>query len=227
VIKQIKKLLWKTFPDRMFSRRFPNNTVTRDRRFIDLFSRIYVEERSVMSIHDLYNIYTMVRETCGVPGAVAEVGVYRGGSAKLIAECKGERSLHLFDTFEGMPPVDASVDWHRAKDFNNTSLEAVRSYLAPYENVHFHKGYFPASLNGTGCDGLKYSFVNIDVDIYESTKSCLDFFYGRMSRGGVLVSHDYRSITCPGVKKAFDEFFIDKPERVVELWDSQCCVVKM
>ena len=34
---------------------------------------------------------------------MAEVGVYQGVSAKLICEAKGDKELHLFDTFEGLP----------------------------------------------------------------------------------------------------------------------------
>ena len=69
-----------------------------------------------------------------------------------------------------------------------------------------------------------FSFVHMDVDLYESTKSCLDFFYPRMSRGGVIISHDY--LGSIGVKTAFDEYFKDKPEPVLEVTDSQCLIVK-
>jgi hypothetical protein len=48
-----------------------------------------------------------------------------------------------------------------------------------------------------------------------------------MARRAVLVSHDYRSTLCPGVRKAFDEFFDGKAESVVELWDSQALVIKL
>ena len=41
-------------------------------------------------------------------------------------------------------------------------------------------------------------------------RSCLEFFYSRMSPGGIILSHDY--MTAPGVKKAFDDFFEDRAE---------------
>ena len=70
-----------------------------------------------------------------------------------------------------------------------------------------------------------FSFVNLDVDTYESTKKCLEFFYPRMSAGGVIVSHDY--LRRQGSRKAVDEYFADKPEPVVETAASQCIVVKV
>ena len=63
------------------------------------------------------------------------------------------------------------------------------------------------------------------MDCYESTKQCLEFFYSRMSPGGIILSHDY--MTAPGVKKAFDDFFEDRAEPVLETAGSQCLVVKV
>jgi hypothetical protein len=46
-----------------------------------------------------------------------------------------------------------------------------------------------------------------------------------MTPGGIILSHDY--VTAPGVKKAFDDFFEDKKEPVLETAGSQCLVVKV
>jgi len=95
--------------------------------------------------------------------------------------------------------------------------------LAQEKNVHIYKGLFPETA-GPVTD-KKFSLVNLDVDTYESTKKCLEFFYPRMNAGGVIISHDY--LTVPGVRKAVDEYFQDKPEPVVETAASQCIVVKV
>ena len=62
-------------------------------------------------------------------------------------------------------------------------------------------------------------------DTYESTRSCLEFFYPRMNRGGIILSHDY--INAAGVRKAFDEFFSDKSEPIIEMSGTQCLIVKL
>jgi hypothetical protein len=72
---------------------------------------------------------------------------------------------------------------------------------------------------------LSFSFVHLDVDLYQSTLSGLEWFYPRLNRGGVLISHDYT--IAKGVRKAFDEFFIDKPECLIELSGSQVAFVKL
>lgn len=227
MIRASKSALFKLLRRRILSRRFPNNTVIRDAGFWDLFLSVYREGRAVITVREMHNIYRLVEQTSNVNGDIAEVGVYRGGSAKVIAEYKGDRKLHLFDTFEGMPDVDSAIDTHRTGDFKDTSLKSVQDYLSQYGDIFFHKGLFPASVSGTDVGNLTFSLVHLDVDLYGSTKSGLEFFYSRLNRGGMLLSHDYRSISCPGVRRAFDEFFREKPEPIVELWDTQCLIVKM
>ena len=46
-----------------------------------------------------------------------------------------------------------------------------------------------------------------------------------MSRGGIIISHDYN--TALGVKKAVDIFLKDKPEPLMEMTGSQCLLVKL
>lgn len=225
--RMIVKWFWNNYHDFILDRKgFVNNTIHYEKQFLRLFMDIYTQRRAELSIREMYNIFTLVKKLKNVEGDIAEVGVYRGGSAKIICEVKGNKRLHLFDTFEGMPDVNEMIDKHKKGDFSDTSLDDIVNYLNLYENVLFYKGYFPASAHELEKTPCQFSIVNLDVDIYESTLNGLKFFYPRMNRGGMILSHDYRSISCPGVKKAYDEFFIDKPEHIIELWDTQCLMIK-
>ncbi|MFH1645979.1 MAG: TylF/MycF/NovP-related O-methyltransferase [Candidatus Omnitrophota bacterium] len=135
------------------------------------------------------------------------------------------KPIHLFDTFQGMPKTNKQVDYHVEGDFHDTSLPDVQQYLHNYRNTKFYKGLFPNSANSLPQD-TRFSFVHLDVDIYESTYAALEFFYSRLNRGGCLISHDYSSMSCPGVKKAFDDFFKDKPEKLIPLWKSNVLMIK-
>jgi O-methyltransferase len=156
-------------------------------------------------------------------GDLAEVGVNRGGSAKLICEAKGSRDLHLFDTFAGLPPPGehdrGTVFWEG--QFAATQ-ESVQRYLGRYPNVHFYKGLFPETADPIM--DLKFCFVHLDVDFYEATRAGLEIFYPRMVPGGVLMSHDYNAA---GVHRAIDEFFVGKPEIVIQQpAGSHCIAIK-
>jgi hypothetical protein len=176
----------------------------------------------------MYNLYRLARQSVGGEGDLAEVGVYKGGSARIICAVKGAKPLRLFDTFAGMPEVNQAVDkGFERGDFSDCSLQGVRHYLRDFPNVHFYQGRFPESARQVAEPPCWYCFVHLDVDIYESTLSGLEYFYPKLSRGGILVSHDYQHTSCQGVRRAFDEFLRDKPERAVELWDTQCALFKL
>jgi len=193
------------------------------RQVIDLIRQIKRESALMMFDNEAYQIFMAVTRTKHIAGDLAEVGVYRGGSAKLIREANGIKTLHLFDTFEGLPAVEAIDQPQFNKGQFAASFDHVTNYLREYKNVHFYKGLFPSTAKTV--ENKKFSFVHFDVDTYESTRSCLDFFYFRMNRGGIILSHDYTS--AAGVHRAFDEFFSDKAEPVIEMSGTQCLVVKL
>jgi hypothetical protein len=179
---------------------------------------------TLLSQCDALQLISCVEATNKVPGCIAEVGVASGVSSRLIAEHSGGRTLHLFDTFEGLPQPDAELDAERFKiNAFSWSLESVRQYLSGTPAV-YHKGVFPKD-TGDEVTSERFSFVHLDVDLYESTIECLKFFYSRMSPGGMILSHDY--ITARGVNRAYREFFADKSEPILEMIGDQCLVVKI
>jgi hypothetical protein len=197
-----------------------------DPEFVRLSQSLHVANYVGVTVREMWNIYNWVRRTRSVPGDAAEVGVYKGASAKIICEVKGERRLHLFDTFKGLPDTDSTIDTFKKGDMAGNSLEQVRAYLSEYPKLEFYEGIFPDSARQLAETPVRFSFVHLDVDIYSATFACLSFFYPRMPRGAALLSHDYRSFNCRGVKKAFDQFFADKPEPIIELWDTQALIIK-
>lgn len=194
-------------------------------KVLNLARKVKSESDMLQSYNEAYQIYMAVKNTTKINGDIAEVGTYRGGSAKLICEAKGNKSLHLFDTFNGLPDlcsIDNPKRYHKGKC--SASMEGVKNYLRRYSNVYIYKGLFPSTAESI--KNKKFSFIHLDVDLYESTKASLEFFYPRMSPGGIIISHDYIQLTM-GVKKAFDDFFRDKPEPIIEMSGSQCLIVKL
>jgi O-methyltransferase len=190
-------------------------------------ARLRVDDpRSLLSLHARYMLYCLALDAtrrCG--GEVAECGVYKGGTAKILAELLPGHPLHLFDTFSGMPDTDEVRDLHKAGDFSDTSLESVRAYLSNHANISFTQGLVPQSLEVVR--DRKFSFVHIDLDIYAPIKAACAFFYPRLERGGTLLFDDYGYPSCPGARAAVDEFFADKPETIIAMVTGQCFVQKL
>jgi hypothetical protein len=195
----------------------------KEREVVRLLRRVRKERRSLLTAYECYTVYSLALGLRDRPGAMVEVGCYQGVSTKLICEAKGDKELHVFDTFEGLPKSsEADRGVHRERQYA-CSLESVQDYLKSYPNVHFYKGIFPDS--AAGMEERQYCFAHFDVDLYEGTRACLEYFYPRMIPGGVMLSHDYSILA--GVRKAFDEFLADKPESPIQQPSTQCMVIKV
>lgn len=166
-------------------------------------------------------IKSLIHKTKYVPGDIAEVGVYKGGTALFIRQLTNKQ-LYLFDTFTGMPPTTTN-DIHKQGDFCDTSVEHVDSLLKCYDNYCIYKGTFPQE-NYEYITQHRFSLVHLDVDIYTSIKQCLEFFAPRMNLGGVIILDDYNEPDCPGAKLAADEYFSNKPQQIQPTIQSQAII---
>jgi O-methyltransferase len=165
----------------------------------------------------------------GVSGDFVELGVYRGGTARLIHRYAPERVLHLFDTFSGFDPHDVAHEARAtglqtsASTFTDTSAEGVLRYVGgPAGRVRAYPGRFPDSWSSE-LDRTSFAFVHLDADLYAPTLAGLELFYPRTSPGGVIVVHDYNA--WPGARSAVDGFFSDKPEVPIPMPDKSGSVV--
>ena len=194
----------------------------RRRERLKLLLEIRSERDMLLLPSEACQIMSAIDAVKKIPGDMAELGVARGASAKMMTCCAPERVLHLFDTFDGVPEPGVKDSPRFKKHQYRFTIEEVQSYLKG-DNLRFYKGLFPETAKGLS--DTKFAFVHLDADLYESTKAGLEWFYPRLNRGGILICHDYD--TSAGVNRAFEEYFSDKPEPYVDLVGSQCMFVKM
>jgi hypothetical protein len=201
--------------------------------FDNKFEEIYTKIKNVVGVtkRSLFIIYQTLIQVSSITGDVAECGVYKGGSASLIAQTINKlaprKGIHLFDTFKGLPDPNFNYDSsHGQGMFQDTSVESVRALLSGLDNVNIQQGLFqetfPSIADNTFC------FVHIDCDIYESILYCCQFFYPRLNQGGIMIFDDYGyTIDWPGAKRAVDDFFRDKREKPIHLPTGQGFVIKL
>ena len=194
----------------------------KDENTLALIRRVKQESDLLLTAAEAFLLHSLAHAQRKITGDMAEVGVYRGGSSKLICEAKGRVPLHLFDTFDGLPEPHVKDQAFFERGMVASRLSVVRKYLQAYENVLFYPGLFPETC--TPVKDKMFSFVHLDVDLYQSMLSSLEFFYPRLSLGGIIIAHDYQ---YPGVRQAFAEFFGDQSDRVIELSNNQCMVIKL
>jgi len=116
-------------------------------------------------------------------GLVLEFGVRHGTSIRQIAGMV-DQDVHGFDSFEGLPEV-----WHHEPKGSYTTKGEIPSVP---KNVSLHVGWFentlPAFLDK---NAGPVRFINVDCDIYSSTKTILDLLADRMVPGSVIVFDEY------------------------------------
>ena len=145
-----------------------------------------------------------------IPGDMAELGVYRGDLAWQLNALFPEKTLHLFDTFEGFDPRDIKEElnqgFSRAQegDFADTSISFVQKRLPHPEKALFHKGFFPDT--AAGLHNCRFALVSLDADLYAPILAGLQYFYSRLNPGGMILLHDYNNRRFQGAAQAVDDY---------------------
>jgi O-methyltransferase len=183
---------------------------------------------SVERMYSLYKAVTYVLES-GIKGDFVECGVWKGGSAMLIARMLAiknitNRRLFLYDTYEGMSApsnFDKDYQGHTASELLQTSdkedAESVWCYSSfdevrenmkkthyPEENIILIKGMVEHTIPGN-VPTPEIALLRLDTDWYESTLHELNHLYPLLQHNGVLIIDDYGH--WEGCRKAVDEYF--------------------
>jgi hypothetical protein len=162
-----------------------------------------------------------------VPGEFVECGVWRGGStmaaALALRQLKDlQRTVYLYDTFEGMPPPSAhdrdfsgrdAAEQLREADRNTSNLwclagleEVKRNVIStgyPPDRLRFVQGKVEETIPEQAPDRI--ALLRLDTDWYESTRHELVHLYPKLSPGGILIIDDYGY--WQGARRATDEYF--------------------
>ena len=147
-------------------------------------------------------------------GCVAELGVYKGGTLKALAESCQEKTCYGFDTWAGMPAeLWKEGDNPMPGALADVSFSTVEKLLPG--NCKLIRGVFPQS--AAGIDD-RFCFVHLDMDYEQSTADAIEWLRPRMVSGGLIVFDDWHEITTPGVAKAIKRAKL----RVIESAPNQC-----
>jgi len=203
---------------------YRNKIWQHDPDFMDVRAKVKQLEISGIPDDRAFFLFDVARKLT-VPGSIVECGVRFGKSTYYIASGTPFGSIDVYDSFKGLSePSEEDGDYWRAGDCL-ASLDTFTRNLADFaDRLTVHAGWIPDSLPKQHSGAI--ALLHLDLDLYEPTKAALECFYQSMTAGGFIICDDYGSSLCPGAKKAFDEFFADKPERPVSILTGQCFVNK-
>jgi len=195
--------------------------------------------------HAVLNLIAYFLHARRIAGSWVECGVFTGFSG--LTMCLAARStdaafdgagFHFVDSFEGLSPPVAQDQHSVASDEGGSvrvppvigaghfrvDFEAVKMAFGEFPGVQFHKGWIPEVLRTL--PETTWSFVHVDVDLYQPTRDCLEYFLPRLAPGGVIVCDDYGSALFPGAERAWDEVCVRDGVPFVELPTGQAVILK-
>ena len=158
-----------------------------------------------------------------ISGSFVECGVWRGGSVMIIIKVLQQmgikdRTIHLFDTFEGLNvptefdvresgEVASELDYAEPGKDPQVQMDSVIKRIHdtgyPENKIFFHKGEVEKTLPKNTLDDI--ALLRLDTDWYESTQVEMEYLYPKLINGGILIIDDYG--VWKGAKKAVDEYF--------------------
>ncbi|KPA19307.1 Macrocin-O-methyltransferase [Candidatus Magnetomorum sp. HK-1] len=182
-----------------------------------------IKPNTMLSEERLFSLFVLSRHICliDLPGNFVECGVAAGGSSALIAYVikkysKRLRHLYSFDSFEGMPEPSKEDTLYNGAEAQKigwgagTCAASIQYVSSFWENLNLSdiiipvKGYFNKKLSEKKNEIGQISFMHLDGDWYESTKTILENFYSNIAEGGALQVDDYGHWS--GCQKAIHEF---------------------
>lgn len=154
-----------------------------------------------------------------ISGAFVQCGVWKGGSAAVLADVaeRGDRRLFLFDSFQGCPsPGAADVSMHGRQgqageaaasraDVDGLFQQLGISHYAAWERwLYVIPCWFQATLPKVTPQIEQIALLHLDVDWYESTKVCMEYLYPLVANGGMVMIDDF--FYWQGTRKAVLEY---------------------
>lgn len=206
---------------------------TLDKRYLDQrrsFSEVS-GPRELWSVIDHWPLYVgtgnlsrfmaisdMVRETLDVPGHVVEFGSWRGANLMFMAKLlriydpHGCKLVHCFESFQGLETFstqDGGAGSSEGGTYrgNYDELRAMMSLNELEDDVVIHHGDILKTLpDALKNEGLSFSFVYCDTDLYAPSRLILDSLHPRLSKGGLIVMDEWNYDKWPGEAIAVREF---------------------
>ena len=179
-----------------------------------------IRKNTLVDVYRCYELWQLVGEAAELPeGDLIEIGVYRGGTAALIAKrCQLvgiTNKLHLCDTFHGVVKAGSLDGAYKGGEHADTSEKIVLELFRQLglEQPGILPGIFPDD-TGHLVSSRTFRFCHIDVDVYDSARDIMSWVWPRLVPGGIVVFDDFGFYSCVGITRFVNEER-SKPDRIV------------
>ena len=205
-----------------------------DAAFMHIYNQI--KDNTLVDIYRCYELWQLIQKihSLNANAAVLEVGVWRGGTAGIMAQqmanIKSTATLYLADTFTGVAKAGANDSFYSGGEHGDTSQQIVEDVLknkSRYPHYKILKGIFPEDTAHEIKTGEQFGLCHIDVDVYTSAKDILEWVWNRLMPGGVVVFDDYGFHSCTGVTKLVEEYRYQPDRQIIHNLNGHAIMIKL
>lgn len=187
---------------------FPKNTYSPwhdDKVFLNIY-RLIEGSKTLVDIYRCYELWSIAKQLANKEGNIIEIGVWRGGTALLLAKAAPNSLIYLCDTFRGVVKAGKQDNVYKGGEHSDTHEDEVAALLNQNNSLNYKilKGIFPEDTSSQIQDQV-FKLCHIDVDVYDSAKDIFEWIWPRLIKGGIVVFDDYGFAACEGITKLVNE----------------------
>ncbi len=157
-----------------------------------------------------------------------------GGTSALIAQkaalCGIQQPIYSCDTFRGVVKAGINDTCYKGGEHADTSCEVVKALNSRLNltNVRILEGIFPdETAHLIPAEDQTFGLCHIDVDVYRSALEIVDWIWGRLLTGGVIVFDDYGFGVCEGIRRLVVEQRALRDRRIIHNLNGHALVIKL
>jgi hypothetical protein len=169
---------------------------TVERQFLHQQMAGYAKFEDPGSCDDFLNLCQALETTRRIPGAVVEIGCFRGSSSSVMldyAQHNGlERAFYFFDTFDGFSYEAArtspDVMWQGTHATEGHAVVETRLRAIGYPHLQVHRANIIT--DALPAEITQIAVANVDVDLYEAVLAGLNKVAALIAPGGIIICED-------------------------------------
>jgi O-methyltransferase len=216
-----------------YERVFPKATYSpwlQDTEFNEAYD--VIKEYTLVDKYKCYELWQLIQESTKLKGAIIEVGVWKGGSAALIAKRAQlsdiQDNIYLCDTFTGVVKAGEKDSLYLGGEHADASKKGVQRLLKKLNlnNIKILEGIFPEETEKFVKDE-NFRFCHIDVDVYQSAKDIVEWIWPKLVTGGIIVFDDYGVKGCDGITTFVNEQRRKKDRLIIHNLNGHAIIIKI
>jgi O-methyltransferase len=188
-----------------------------DPDFLDTFEKI--KTHTLVDKARCYELWSLVKQSKKSEGSIIEIGTWKGGTGAILAKSallnQITEPVILCDTFTGVVKASTKDTAYKGGEHSDACYQIVEKLFSEIgiSNFKILEGIFPEE-TGNQVSDRKFRLCHIDVDVYKSAKDIVEWIWGKMSLGGIIVFDDYGFRGTDGITKFVNEE-MEKSDRII------------